>query len=60
MTGIVIRPVVRVVVWLAVASLIALSVAQKRPRPNAGLREDDAVCDHLAGVPVDGFGGVPS
>ncbi len=40
MLGIIIRPVVRVTTWLAVAGLIGLSVAQRRPRPNAALMED--------------------
>jgi len=36
----IIRPVLRVTTWLAVASLIGLSVVQKRPRPNAALIEE--------------------
>ncbi len=40
MIGFVLRPVIRVATWLAVFGVIGLSVAQKRPRPNAALIED--------------------
>ncbi len=60
MKTLVMRPVMRVVLWLAVVSLIALSVVQKRPRPNEALREDDLVAERLPAGPVDGVRRLPS
>ena len=54
------RPVMRVVLWLAVVSLIALSVVQKRPRPNEALREDDRAAERLPAGLVDGVRRLPS
>jgi hypothetical protein len=60
MNGILTRPVMRVVLWLAVVSLIALSVVQKRPRPNEALREDDMAAERLPAGRIDGVGSLPS
>jgi hypothetical protein len=60
MNGILTRPVMRVVLWLAVVSLIALSVVQKRPRPNEALREDDMAAERLPAGRIDGVGRLPS
>lgn len=54
------RPVMRVAQWLAVVSLIALSVVQKRPRPNEALRQDDMAAERLPAGPVDGVRRLPS
>ncbi len=54
------RPVMRVVLWLAVVSLIALSVIQKRPRPNEALRQDDMAAERLPASRVDGVRRLPS
>ncbi|MCX7328013.1 MAG: hypothetical protein NTW00_07800 [Hyphomicrobiales bacterium] len=54
------RPVMRVVLWFAVVSLIALSVIQKRPRPNEALRQDDMAAERLPASPVDGVRRLPS
>lgn len=45
MIGILVLRALRVGVWLAVVSLMVLSVAQRRPRPNQGLREDETGLD---------------
>jgi len=54
------RPVMRVAQWLAVVSLIALSVVQKRPRPNEALRQDDMAAERLPASRVDGVRRLPS
>jgi hypothetical protein len=60
METLVMRPVKRVVLWFAVVSLIALSVIQKRPRPNEALRQDDMAAERLPAGPVDGVRRLPS
>jgi hypothetical protein len=60
METLVMRPVMRVAQWLAVVSLIALSVVQKRPRPNEALRQDDMAAERLPAGPFDGERRLPS
>jgi hypothetical protein len=60
MEALVTRPVMRAVLWLAMVSLIALSVIQKRPRPNEALRQDDMAAERLPAGPFDGERRLPS
>jgi hypothetical protein len=60
MEALVTRPVMRAVLWLAMVSLIALSVIQKRPRPNEALRQDDMAAERLPASRVDGVRRLPS
>ena len=64
MKGIAIHPAIHALqgggLWLAVAGLTALPVAQRRPRPNEALREDDMAADSLPAGTVDGVRRLPS